>query len=381
MSVENDTQPGDGDAVTVTEEVISTELNEDARNQLVDETTDGSETAASDAGEGADGEKNAGDADQGEEKPKRQPKIKARPDGTYELERADGTKLELSEDEIQGLAKKRVARATWQQREAERKAEDYRKRLEASGSPPQQQTSQPADATADDQQPPSWENGDWNSMDEYLQARDAWRDRQMGRAPTGQKPPQTSQADGSQGPSADPAAGFNTEWVQEAQRVMAEGAERFGDDWNTHVVNNAAAPFDVDLTNFVFSRVDDAAGMLVELGRNTQDALNIRQMLLEGDQVGAALALGKVAARIESGSAGTSTSSDDNGPHSDVIDGEQTDDDDEIGRRLEVKRTRKASTTPPPTTPVTGRAGITVRKDPDSMTQREYEAWRAQGGT
>lgn len=375
---DNDTQPGDGDAVTVTEEVISNELNEDARNQLVDETVDGSETSDTQA-DTADGEQKA-DADAGGDKPKRQPKIKARPDGTYELERADGTKLELSEDEIQGLAKKRVARATWQQREAERKAEDYRKRLEASGSQPSQ-TSQPADAADDDQQPPSWENGDWNSMDEYLQARDAWRDRQMGRAPSGQKAPQTSQADGSQSSSADPAPGFNAEWVQEAQRVMAEGAERFGDDWQTHVVNNDKAPFDVDLTNFVFSRVDDAAGMLVELGRNTQDAVSIRKMLLKGDQVGAALALGKISARIESGSAGTSTSSDDDGPHSDVIDGAQTDDDDEIGRRLELKRTRKTTQTPPPTTPVTSRAGVTVRKDPDSMTQREYEAWRAQGGT
>jgi hypothetical protein len=271
----------------------------------------------------------------------------------------------------------RRADAEAARREAERRADDYRTRYEAAQQAqgaPEGQPAQPQNrpATADEPRP-SWENGDWESMDQYQDALDAWRDRQAARK-SGQ-PPAPSSLQGSQ-PGDEPNMAPNEVWLSEAQRILTEGAEAYGDDWQTYVVANEAAPFDQEFTQFLFSEVDNPAAMLLELGRNTEEAIEIRQMLAEGKTVKAARALGKVEARI--GSTGPTT--DDDGPHSDVIDGEQTGDDDEIGRRLEVARARKASNTPPPIQPVSARSGISARKDPDQMTQAEYEAWRLQGG-
>ena len=348
--------------VTIENEEIKTELNEEQRNALTDGTVE-----------------NESEQQQETQQPEAQrqgrgkPGVKAMPDGKYVVTRADGTRIELSEDEIKGLAQKRIAAATYKQREAERRADDYRARFEAAQQATAQQdggeqadTPQNGRQSAGDDARPSWENGDWESMDQYQDALDAWRDRQAARR-SGQQPAGEQGSRGDEAPTAP-----NEVWLAEAQRVLTEGAETFGDDWQTYVVGNDAAPFDQEFTQFLFSEVDNPAAMLLELGRNTDEANEIRQMLAEGKTVKAARALGRIEARIPT--------TDDDGPHSDVIEGAQSDDDDEIGRRLQAGRARKATQAPPPITPVTARSGITTRKDPDKMTQAEYEAWRAEGG-
>lgn len=375
--MDTDTDAAVVEPVTIETEAISTELNEEQRNALTDDTVETEQA-------GQETEDEAPKQRQQKQKP---PGVKAMPDGRYVVQRADGTRIELTEDEIKGLAQKRIAAATYKQREAERRADDYRARYEAAQQTqgaPEGQPAQPQNRPATDDPRPSWENGDWESMDQYQDALDAWRDRKAAREPLLTKEAYeawraSEDAFQRQDPSQngdEPNMAPNEVWLSEAQRILAEGAEAYGDDWQTYVVANEAAPFDQEFTQFLFTEVDNPAAMLLELGRDTEKAIEIRQMLDEGKTVKAARALGKVEARI--GSTGPTT--DDDGPHSDVIDGEQTGDDDDIGRRLEVARARKASNTPPPIQPVSARSGISARKDPEKMTQAEYEVWRLEGG-
>jgi hypothetical protein len=356
--------------VTIETEVISDELNEEQRNSLADSTveSDESQPPADDAGNADDAKADGA----GEKKPKPKGGIKAMPDGTYVLTRDDGSKVQLNESELEGIAQKRIAKATFKQREAERRADEFRARLEQAQGTQDPTPAPNAPPTKADDPRPSWENGDWDSMDQFIDARDAWRERDSARK-AGK--PATTSDEGSQRQDEQGLDAASQVWLSEAQRVLSEGEEAFGDDWQTYVVKNEAAPFDQEFTKFLFGEVDNPAAMLVELGRDVEKALEIRQMLAEGKTTKAARALGRFEARIDTARGGDS--SDDDGPHSDVS--ETSGDDDGIGRRLEAGRARKASSTPPPPTPLSARGGLSSRKDPEKMNQREYEAWRNEG--
>jgi len=340
---------------TVTEEPIVPVRNEETENAL----TDAGEPAAT----GEEGEPSA-DAKPPEDKPSpepKRPKVSAMPDGTYVIRNADGTEVKLTEEQANGLIRKRIDREVYRRHEAEREAARLRKELETAknAKPDEKPGEKPAQPDPDDPRP-SWENQEWDSMDQYQDALYEWRQRQETK-----QPPKSDTQDSSSQP--DDAAQFAA-WQKKATEVLQDGAQRF-QDWDAVVRDNQNAPFDGMFTSYVFAEAEDAAAILYELGQHPDEAQALHAHLVAGDAVKAARALGKIEARLDRGQR-PETDADDTGSPST----------DEAARpRPAVRRAPE----PPPITPLTtSRAsGVSTHKDPNKMTQREFEAWRAAGGS
>lgn len=316
---------------TLTEEPIVEQHNEDLANQQVSEKPeDKPEDKAEDKSE----------AVKPPEEPKKpRPGIKAMPDDTYIVTDADGKQITLTEDQVKGLAEKRVGKYVYRAGEVERENQRLRAALEAA-----QKAPEPI-APPDDDKEPDFETGDYESLAAYNRDWYSWRQRQDAR----EAKPATDTV-------AQPDPGF-ADWHQKSASILQEGAKRFSDF--EEVVTRSDGAFTYDATNFIYSMADDSAAVLYELGQHPDELLAIHQNVASGNLAAAARALGRVEARIEA----------------------RTKPDVESDPDDSRPRITRAPTTPPPISPISSRSGsVAPRKGAEQMTQKEYEIWRQQGG-
>jgi hypothetical protein len=281
-------------------------------------------------------------------------------DGSYEVRREDGTKVVLSEDEVRRIARRRIDRATAQLRnrerefeamEAKRSQEIEQLRREIKQSQNESRTEQPKTENA----APKLE--DFESMEQFLDARDEWRDRQR----AGNQPGELS----------------NTQLEElrslgaRTAKMMGDGTKRF-DDWDDVVTNNQDAPFDPVLTRFVLDitgRDGDAPAVFYALGADVETARHIRALLAAGDERGAIRALALAEARAPSAQR-------DEAPEDDFEFGT----DDESVKPARAAKAAPAAPprhtkAPAPISPI-GQGSAPVRKNPDRESYEEYEARR-----
>lgn len=323
---------------TVTEEPLVQQWNEDFANRQKDDEPKQPETPPEKEGE----------------KPpkKKRPGIRAMPDDTYIVVNEDGSEYRLTEAQVKNLAQKRVGKEVYRRAQAERELQALRARL-AEMEKAAQQPKQP-ETPPDDDPEPVFEDGKFESITEFNRAWFDWKQRQLERQSAPKAPTQEE-------PSAQDQVQFEA-WQKRAAEVLQDGKGRF-DDWDDVVTRNEDAPFDAMFTSFIFDTADDPAAVLYELGQHEDEAQAMHAALAAGDQRAAARALGRIEARIYSTA---KPDLDDGAPQ---------------GTKTQPAATRRApEAPPPPINPVPTARGVASYKDPDKMTQREYEAWRASGG-
>lgn len=352
MQTETEDRPIEPVGETVTEETIGTAQTEESQN-AVDATPEApKEEGAKEEGAKEQpedkGEKDEGKDDAGT-------RMRRHRDGSVSFLRADGTRVVLAPDEVGRIAQRRIGEATAKQRAAERAAEaaknaaeEYRQQLEAIAKRREEQ------GKVEPEEKPTWEGGKWESYDQFQDARDKWNRDQLARE-AGQNAP-------------DPEA--SQLFAQKASAVLEEGVERYGETYLDVVQRNNDAPFDVEFVNFVFSEVDDAAGLLYELGKDVEHAREIRTMLADGKTGQALRALGKLEARIE-----TQSRNDDDDTRGDAPPERNAPLRDESPAPR--KRVSKAEE---PFTPLQASGPVSAFKNVEEMTQAEYERFRANGG-
>ena len=361
-----------GEPHTVTEEPLVRQLNEDIKNREAESSDDG----ADDEGGGDEQQQ----ARRNEQKPAAAD-AKAMPDGTYVVTRPDGTRVTLTEDELGKVASKRVARYAYQRAEADRQAAALREenaklkaQLEGRGSQAQgdaQRQDPNQQRQAGDSDPkPTWESGQFETFDDFADARDAWRERQREKAAA----PANEQGANAGGetievggqrvklPEGFDAAKF-TEWNNRSIEMFKDGAERFGEDFQKTVTADGL-PFDPAFTDFIYHESDDTAGVIYTLAKDPDFAKSLRDDLAAGRGTRVARELGLIEARTSNSTGNRS---------SEGIDSE-------TGADQQTRARNKISNAPPPPPRVESSGSAGLRKDPGEMTQREYEAWREKGG-
>ena len=201
-------------------------------------------------------------------------------DGTLEITREDGTKIQLAESEIAAIARKRIDKATAIRSQLERSMADMEAKHEAelaalrADTRELQQADKPWLAKGADK--PSID--DFDDLNSWADARDEWT--------AAQNAPNQAQ---------------NTEaqaLTHHAMAMMQDGLARYP-DFDKVVKDNADAPFDHVMTHFLLSEGEDPTEMFYHYGQNVDDLVNLRQMLADNNYKGALRALAKAEARLE----------------------------------------------------------------------------------
>lgn len=267
-------------------------------------------------------------------------------DGRYEVTKADGTKIVLDRDELPpaGVSRRKWYQTLTQQVEDSQaalktQAEQHAAELAAI----KQQISEQRQADdvkvkpwlADGATRPSIE--DFESVDEWADARDEWKAAQDAHA----EPAQPEKADAQ--PSETEA---QAKLARDAALMLEEGAERFP-DFDTVVKQNKDAPFDPYMTSFLLAEADDAPAAFHYLGGHVDEARQVRALLEQGDVRGAIRALAKAEARASLQPGAQAGTAHDSG----------------VDTEADTPRPVRASSAPAPIRPVNGTAP--PRRDPD----------------
>ena len=278
-----------------------------------------------------------GEEPKGEEKEKKhKPFVKDR-DGKYILTRADGSKIELLDDEVSGIASRRVNRIAAQREAlAAELAHLHAQQAPAPAEPIQ---------SAPDQKEPDWESGEWESLSAFNKAWYDWRKGQEAPAPTREAAPVSS------APAEPPPPPQYL--VEHTREVVEDGVKRFGQDFVKEVVNNAEAPFDIPFLDLVLHTAEDPTEVLWHLAHDLEQAKILRQTMQNEGPVLAARSIGRFEARLESQRAETPVS-------------EAT----RVPPRL--------SAAPPPTPVIKSRGAVGPARSLEALAQnqKDYERWR-----
>jgi len=212
-----------------------------------------------------------------------QSRVRWTDDGGFEVTRGD-EKLVLSEEEVSRIARKRIGRAHEQAREAKTElAQEREARLKAERDLAQaklaqeqaaekQPTSPDKPWTAQGADKPAME--DFDSVDEWADARDEWKAAQAETKQLEKEQP----ADG----LTDEQREAQTQWFAKAKEFSQEALKVYGDEYQTHVIDNDEAPFSPIFVDVVREVADDPAALLIGLGKDVDTAHQIAGMIIEG---------------------------------------------------------------------------------------------------
>lgn len=296
-----------------------------------------------------DGKAKAGDKKQAKDDGKAP--VRWLKDGSYEVKREDGTKVVLSEDEVRRIARRRIDRATAQLRSTERAVAEQKAQFEAQLAAARSELDQlkkkPGDGTADTDKPPMLE--DFDSVEEWADARDEWKRARDAKPTTGLAPEQRAHIE---------------DLGRRAAAMMDDGTARF-ENFDTVVRNNEQAPFDPVMVGFVFGETEDPTAVFYALGSDLDEARHIRTLLHHGDVKAATRAILRVEALATRG--------------------KRVDDDadSDLGHDTSVTPATAgvpapavtAPRTPKPISPI-GRGSAPVARDPNKESYEQYRARR-----
>lgn len=224
-----------------------------------------------------------------------QSRVRWTDDGGFEVTRGD-EKLVLSEEEVSRIARKRIGRAHEQAREAKTElAREREARLQAERDLAQaklgreqaaEKTSPDKPWTAQGADKPAME--DFDSVDEWADARDEWKAAQA-------KPEQPKQpADG----LTDEQREAQAAWLAQAKEFSNEALKVYGDEYQEHVIDNDEAPFSPIFVDVIREVADDPAALLIGLGKDVDTAHQIAGLIIEGKGAKAIKALAKFEAAL-----------------------------------------------------------------------------------
>ena len=286
------------------------------------------------------------DDDEDEKAEKGERKGRFLEDGRYEVTKADGTTVILDRDELPPAG---VSRRKWYQtlsKQVEESQQALQEQQERHARELAEIKAQIAETRhAEDVKDKPWlakeaprpSVEDFDSVDEWADARDEWKAAQEAHA----KPEQQPAADDAQ-------RAAQAKLARDAAAMLEEGTERF-EDFEDVVKNNPSAPFDTLMTSFLIAEAEDAPAAFHYLGSHVDEAKQIRVLLDQGNVRGAIRALAKAEAR-------TSGTSADKAPDS--------------GFDTEARPPARASSAPAPIRPVNGAAP--PRRNPDAEPVSSY---------
>lgn len=327
----------------------------------------------------------------GEKPAKRGAKVKWVNDGdgfTLELQRENGA-VRLTRDELESVARRKTGRLADERRRAEQEAAAARDRV-AQLERELEAARQGAKPNADDATPPPapkpWavkgapepEYDDFDTVPEYTKAMLEWDRAQRAPDPAPSKKPADKAASADQGADDSPLE-LDDAYKSRVAETLDAATKKF-DDFEQ--VMKPDTPMSPAMMDYI---LDSEAGpdLLYYFGKNPDVAQEIAALAADPRNPTASeiRETSKYLAKLElTLGASPSGDGDDDTDFEETVGARGDESPSHDDSRRQPRPVQKVSSAPPPITPPRGRASTGPSKDPDKMTNAEYEAWRASGG-